>query len=583
MQRFHRRHRRPVTASNLDPYRLKIAVSTGARGPGRRKFCVGSVEDLRNEWKSMGVNIVRPEKADYVVVPDGTDDIGKIEAVPIHYSTFVDLLNRHPSPMVVPKRNRQLEHSSRRGVKQEVLNTVDAVIKAPPEFDWHEAEAELKSAQQTWSTNHVEIRGRSKIRPPSPPKPSKRKKEKKTRPRSKTKPLRVKPRFVRDPRLGRPPRDNRKLHSMAMTWMKDATSPDWFSFVQELVHPDPLRFFPSTFNQKQNLIDSMAINLHSLLEYFAELRVSMEGQASVTPHFDVPPRLDLDTVNPCSEPTNIGQLDMGYLKRGTRWGGSNEPAWNHYRQTWNREYQHILYHEDLFTRANATFQAKLVRYFWEIESDLYLMYASVLCASAQLKHVFIAWIKDTRKRFAHFQNDSVCATTPSESCHGLCVFKDNQCRAKPFVFVLDDLVLAYCGSTELLPTSSTDQRMVLVLWNMLKEIYITWFASLPSNFSDDFSDAIPTACTQILEMHKIIMGRLKKSLDLEVQQEIMWDQLPQILDLDQSQWEDLWSDQPDKRDLVIDHLKNEIYSEKYQKLLSDVVSSLSKASVTPTP
>jgi len=87
-------------ALNFNPYQVKLAVSTGSKGRGR--FEAGRIRVLKNEWKAMGLRLVPPKDAEYIILPDGSNDKGQggRYATAIHYSDFIELLSRSQRPLV---------------------------------------------------------------------------------------------------------------------------------------------------------------------------------------------------------------------------------------------------------------------------------------------------------------------------------------------------------------------------------------------------------------------------------------------------------------------------------------------------
>jgi hypothetical protein len=102
--------------TSFDPYKSRIAVSTGSKGV--RKFDAGRIKMLKNEWKLLGVNIVPIKTAEYVIVPDGSSNRGKSGrfATLINYSDFTEMLRRSkrifpiaPLGQTTPARHRVMD------------------------------------------------------------------------------------------------------------------------------------------------------------------------------------------------------------------------------------------------------------------------------------------------------------------------------------------------------------------------------------------------------------------------------------------------------------------------------------------
>jgi len=537
-------------ATDLNPYEIKVAVSTGARKKGRLNFCAGSVKLLKNQWKAMGVQIVRRSHAEYVVVPDGTQAIGRIQAIPIFYSEFINMLQKYPRPPQAqpPRVTGSLRPSEDR---------VELLVIEAPEFDTRFIEQELEQGEP--KIERLEFRARAKPRDqPSTPAPVSLLVEQPLELTATTAPLEIQ----------HPWQTPTIPFDQAMQWMSEIRKPGWQNFLTEVMD-DSRRFYPSTYESRVSLLRDMVNVLFSTLQYWSELRVNAE--MILLP----PERIAIDEEDPCRLPLTSEQ-QLGYLEQPNYWMSS---AWVHYREHWNEENQNILGHTDLLANLNDVAQAHLKKYFWQIETDLYLIYASMQCGMGYLDRAFEKWARVMRSRFAQFNHTQSCASVAADQCNGLCLFKDDKCRTKPMLFALEDVVTAYCGSTKLLPTSAVDQKMLLVLWNFLQRIYVAWFGQLPATFSPDFSDPSPAACKQIRYMNSVIMTTLKKELGLDAKQEVLWSDLPLILNLSEANWDRLWSRQKAEREPAIQALKQAVFSEDYQHMLRDVVASLSTARV----
>lgn len=80
----------------MDPYKIRAFVSVGA---GRtHRFDTGTVNNVKTELMRLGLQIVLRHDADYVIIPDGARPPANTSAVPISYSTIIDLLARYPRP-----------------------------------------------------------------------------------------------------------------------------------------------------------------------------------------------------------------------------------------------------------------------------------------------------------------------------------------------------------------------------------------------------------------------------------------------------------------------------------------------------
>jgi len=96
----------------IDPFHDKITMSTGSKTQ-RYRFAAGSVKTLKNEFKTLGVNLVHRNQADYVIVPDGMPKyVVQLNAIPIYYSEFVEML-QSSRPLKTTKKAKLSKKSQR--------------------------------------------------------------------------------------------------------------------------------------------------------------------------------------------------------------------------------------------------------------------------------------------------------------------------------------------------------------------------------------------------------------------------------------------------------------------------------------
>jgi len=83
--------------SGINPYAMKVGVSTGTKKPHRTHFDAGSVEHIKGLLRAKGIHVVRNKRdADIVVVPDHVNHAGKTKASRyIKYGEFVKLMHLH--------------------------------------------------------------------------------------------------------------------------------------------------------------------------------------------------------------------------------------------------------------------------------------------------------------------------------------------------------------------------------------------------------------------------------------------------------------------------------------------------------
>ena len=407
----------------MNPFQIKVTVSTG---PTRLKFFAGSVAELKNKWKSMGVHIVSRNEANYVIVPDGTQNIGKIDATPIFYSDFVSLLDDFSRPKSAPCRM-----------------SPDKSLK---------------------SMIHFTERG-------------------------------------------------------VQTLIADI-------FNNEQV------FYYQTYYPKFELLKMELVMMKHLIQHWDELRMK------ITPIWSDLPRSLMIHEHPCDLKEN-DTVSVKHLEGPSSMWLSE--AWDHYRKTFQPEKQNLLaLVEDVIV------DDFLKTYFWQIETDLRLMYASMLCALEELNSSYFQWAKNVRTNFTH----------GSER-----IFQD---REKPIIFVLDELITAFCVAE---PKTKQEQESLFQIYTMVSELYRKWFGSLPKN-------AAPS-CSPIREMYNMITQALKTLLHATGDEDILWSELPKVLDLKNYQWDNLFSADLEARQKVVAELERTVKGEKYQKL-RDVVLQFSK-------
>jgi hypothetical protein len=532
-------------SQSLNPYEIKVAVSTGPRGPGRRRFVTGTVEQLRRRWRSQGVNVVRREHANYVVVPDGVENPGRIHAQPIFYSEFVNLLQTHTPPIRKSQKSRALEKVASPSLSPSPLNREHSPSVDSSSFNFArhhrflEQTLENKRGQRHQPAPRQEIRQKSKMRldagldagleaglEPGP----------KTGPRPRSPPLAdpvhealqaVKStwgRFVADD--ASPPQwyATEERYDAVEDIMKQLTQPSWQKAVERAVDVRA-PFHVELYNETMQLLDRMAHATHRLLRYWSALRVNTEVQ------LDLSPRVKLSETEPCELPASTLSAIQAYLP-------GRSPilsAWEHYRNHWNAETQQTLGKPDLWQNVPQQQYPGLAQYFWQIETDLYLMYDSLRCALKTWRSKFRHWARDVRAR-------------PQQPW--------------PFLFVMSDLVKAYCGSSGLPPSTPADQRGLLWLWDELRSRHESWFGQSASGSREQ---NISEACADIRRLHHDLEVTLKRDLGLSPGKDLVWSQLARLADVQGVTWEHLWSRDAQVRAPILDYLKQMIYSEQYQR------------------
>jgi hypothetical protein len=550
--------RRISKSYNINPYEIKVAISTGAKKKGRSFFPAGSVKVLKNEWQSMGVQIVEPYKADYVIVPDGTTDIGHISAIPIFYSEFVNLLAStpfRPQPVSVPKKDTTRDRNDRENKDMQHIDITDF------NYDKEFLEEKLRKSSKK---NEERRPGMPRSVPILPKKLI-----------STTKPVVTQfvPQFVPSfepvttlPSTALRPRIILSVNeSTSMEVMNQFLKPSYQNFITE-IYDDRKDFYFEMYTTRYKLLQQFINSMYQLLRYWAEIRINVESLLMLDD------RIEIDDASPCQLPEST-MKKLNYLTHPTQWMSE---CWVHYRNHFNTEKQNIVSHYDLLSELPKQKYSEFQTYFWEIETDLYLMFVSLQCAKIMLNNRFSKWARTVRDRFEKFQLTKSCSDFESSECNGMCLFRNGQCVERPLIFVLDELVAAYCGSSDILPISLPDQKMLLVLLDLYYDLYKKWFGqTLPESLSADFENPFSRACEHILILHNIIMGVLKRELGFSDKESIMWSAIPEILDVSLEDWNKLWSSDEHERQVVIQHLNRAIQSDSYKRFIKDLVISLS--------
>lgn len=511
-------------SKTLNPYTIKVAVSTGPRGPGRRKFVAGSVEQLRRRWRNQGVNVVRRERADYVVVPDGVDYPGKLKAQSITYSEFVNLLQSHTAPIRSRKKTQAIS-SNEVSLSPRRKPTP---TKTSLDFKPHHRFIKQLLNQQRQTT----------------------KKTKKSRQQSRSQ---SRPRSLSTSPLPASLEVRQTLHDMKQVlgqlvsaddsnplWyateqnylkmeddMKQLTEVSWQKAVERAVDANA-PFHVELYKETEQLLQRMALKLYYVLRYWASLRINLQ-----TP-LNLPPRVELSETDPCKLSQPVLRAVHSYLPEH----GPILSAWQHYRDHWNAQTQRILAEKDLWQNVPDDEYTSLSQYFWQIETDLYLMYGSLRCALSTWQDKIQQWAHQVRSRTQ---------------------------QPLPFLFVMSDLVKAYCGSSEMSVSTTAEKRGLLKLWDDLRVRHESWFGTGADFSSDQKNRGIFEACSEVRRLHHDLITTLKRDLGLNSDQDVVWSQLARLADLKGISWEKLWSRDSQVRAPVLDYLKQLIYSPQYQR------------------
>lgn len=504
--------------ARFDPYRVKLAVSTGSKG--RRRFDAGRIKLLKNEWKALGLHIVPPAQADYIILPDGSDDKGQSGrfATPIHYSDFLELLSRTTRPTAHLSRaaSRLPSQSSRKETDRN--NTHEHRIVR---HDLRHLERRLKELSDSPDRHRTSTRLPARLQPPELPQPS------------------------------QPPRDAPQRYAFVSptvdfavvrrTVEKLQTLPNLQAFVTAAVQHSA-RLYPTLYTTKQHSLDELRRLVLVVLTFWQELRVNLE----VIMAADLPDRIDLNALPLCDVPT---QLELPY---------DLTSCWTHFFQVWSVDNALLLTREDLI--ANVADRKTAAQYFWTIETNLYINYASIQCAQRNLELQFIDWVQTTRERF---RTTPRCQPNEKDRCNGqFCVFYDEKCHEKPILFVLQELVIAFCGSTALLPITAADYETVNRLHQVVLELYQKWYGRAPAG-----SPSQTGVCDQVATMVNIMLATIQEEMAVDSVQDLFWSDLPDLMTPETllQDWNDPASTQT---------LRSTVFSDAYVRRVQEIGQSL---------
>lgn len=289
--------------------------------------------------------------------------------------------------------------------------------------------------------------------------------------------------------------------------------PEWERFLHAVLRSDT-EFFPVLYQARQTiLIDMKAIvdvALQSLRSWRDLYRIALQLKP-------VQPRL--------------------------------KDVWTDYRTQWNSAARRQLWalSPEQIDMLDNEGKAALRTFFKRWEGDVYTIAGWVQEAQVRMKERLTTWATEIKAQYQ------------SSKCQPAFCFFDGQ--RKPMLFVLDDLVLAYCG------VPGGDPKIVRYLHDYILRIYQAWFnpdAEIPG----------AQLCDQLQYMYKAVMATLKQELALHGKLDIMWDELPTVFQMSRADWDLLWSSHSDERARVIKALRAQVHSERYQELLAQLVTQL---------
>lgn len=479
----------------FDPYRVKVAVSTGAKG-GANRFAAGRVRLLKNEWKALGLHVVAPADADYLVVPDGVHNPGRSGryATLIHYSDFVELLSRAVRPVALPR-----THPT-------PIPTPRDEPEVPRRWLQHDVSAlerRLRTLSERPAPQYQPLASR-----PTPPQAP-------TLPRA-------------DPVLAQVAATDPAL--LPYTWLTPQTD---FAAIRQTVAKlralvprlqpfvnaalaDTAPVYPLLYTSKQRSLATVRQWTVIVLTFWQELRLNLEVLLGPA----LPPRIDLEAWPVCDVPAHWAlPYDL-------------TSCWTHLDRTWSDDNVLLFTRPDLVSGLDD--RARAGQYFASLETNWYLNLASLQCAQRHLQQQFVAWVRATRERFRTLPRCTPEAA--ADRCAGqFCVFYDQRCHEKPILFVLEELAIAFCGSTDELPITAEDYVTLNRFHRLVTELYRTWYGHtrLPGNESLG-------VCADTLAMVQTLLATVKQELRLEAQQDVFWSDLPALLppDVLQRNWND---------------------------------------------
>lgn len=301
--------------------------------------------------------------------------------------------------------------------------------------------------------------------------------------------------------------------SMAVHAFEQLAKPEWQRFLDAVLRVDT-DFYPVLYQARQTILADMKVVVDVALQSLRSWRDLYQQSLQLKP---VQPRL--------------------------------KDVWTDYRTQWHSSARHQLWalSPEQIDMLDNLGKAALRTFFKRWEGDVYTIAGWVQDAQSRLKQRLKSWAADIKRQYE------------SSKCQPAFCFFDGQ--RKPMLFVLDDLVLAYCG------VPGGDPKIVRYLYDYILRVYQAWFnpeAEIPGS----------QMCDQLQYMYKAVMATLKQELELHGKVGIMWNELPQMFQMSPVDWDLLWSSQASERTRVIRALRKQVHTERYQEMLAQMVTQL---------
>lgn len=277
-------------------------------------------------------------------------------------------------------------------------------------------------------------------------------------------------------------------------------------FVYRLV--SKTRVQPLLYTTQRDSVEKIRQLVLPVLTFWQELRVNLE---LVLPE-DLPKRIDLNTVSLCT------------LPEGLPYDLTN--CWTHFFALWSDDNVVILTQPLLV--ENMANRKEVAQYFWNVETCLYVLYGSLQCAQYNLQTAFTDWARTVRDEF-----------------------NAGKRLEKPFLFVLQELVAAFCGSTDIQP----DKTGLIRLLQAVQDLYRKWFGEV--------HEPQGSVCEQITEMVGTIMATIKHEIGVPPDKELVWSELAKALSE-----EDLDRDWTSKESLKV--LQSIVFGERYRQAVLEL-------------
>lgn len=483
-------------ALNFNPYEVKLAVSTGSKGRGR--FEAGRIRVLKNEWKAMGLRLVPPKDAEYIILPDGSNDKGQggRYATAIHYSDFIELLSRSQRPLVGSSPTSRLVVRSR---------TTEAPDDTPEHRILRHNVTQLERRLKALSDRPTQ-RGTYRALPARPPPPDDDDADVTAEPLAAPAADPVLERVATtDPEvLGYTfvePTVDFAVVRQAVTKLQSVKNLQAF-ITAAIERTAPV--YATLYTTKQKSLEELRRLTLVVLTYWQELRVNLEVLMADA----LSPRLDINALPLCDVPA---ALRLPY---------DLTSCWTHFFQVWSADNALLFTREDLV--GGLADLSRAAEYFWTLETNLYLNFASIQCAQRNLELQFIEWVQTTRERF---RTTPRCQPDAAGQCPGqFCVFYDERCQEKPVLFVLQELVIAFCGSTDLLPITPDDYATVNRLHQVISDLYRRWY-----QHPHRAKAAQVGVCEDILVMVNIMMATLQEEMQVDSVQDLLWSDVARLM------------------------------------------------------